>query len=100
MGIGLILKEKIRQLNPLYGQTPIEVHHRQPKFLQGSDEVENLVGLSRPQHLAEHVKQAMESEDWGTARRQYGGARLIAQRMTEEEIEEANRLLAQLPHQR
>jgi len=97
MAISFLRKEKIRQRHPLYGQQPIEVCHIKDKFLGGSDEDENLVPLTRPSHLADHVEKATESEDWGVAARQYGAARLIAKRMTPEEIEEANRLLAEMP---
>lgn len=66
----------------------------------GSDEDENLVPLTRPSHLADHVEKATESEDWGVAARQYGAARLIARRLTPEELDEANRLLSELPKKR
>ncbi len=41
MAISLKRKEAIRQQHPLYGQQPIEVHHQQPRFLDGTDDDEN-----------------------------------------------------------
>lgn len=97
MAISLKRKEAIRQSSPLYGQVPLEVCHVKDRFLGGTDDDENLVPLTRPAHLVDHVTKAENSEDWGVASRQYGAARLIAKRMTREEIDEANRLLAQMP---
>lgn len=100
MSISSKRKELIRQQHPLYGQEVIEVTHIQDRFLNGSDEDDNLRPLTRPQHLADHVSKAERSEEWDVARRQYGAARLIAKRMTPDETEEANQLLAQMPKPR
>jgi hypothetical protein len=100
MSISLKHKEAIRQKHPLYGQVRIQVAHILDRFRGGSDEDENLEPLTVPEHIADHVAKAMESEDWGTARRQYGGAHLLAVNATPEEIKEANRLLTKLPKRR
>lgn len=94
VGISLAIKESIRKQHPLYGQARIEVAHIQDSFLGGTGERTNLMPLTLPEHLVDHVEKAQSTDDWIVARKQYGAAHMIAQRMTEEEIERANVLLA------
>lgn len=100
MGISLGRKEAIRKQHPLYGQVRIQVAHIQDRFLGGGDEDENLVPLTVAEHIVDHVEKAKNSGTWEIAVRHYGGAHLLAVNATEAEINEANRLLAQLPKRR
>lgn len=100
VGISLGIKTAIRKLHPQYGEKRIEVCHIQDRFKDGTDTEDNLVGLSVGEHIADHVLKAMNETDKKNIFRQYGAASLIAKRATPEEIEEANRLLSQLPRRR
>lgn len=97
MPISLKRKEAIRQEHPLYGQVRIQVAHIEDRFKGGSDDDENLRPLTVGEHIVDHVTKAENEENWDIARRQYGAAHVLAVNATKEEIDEANRLLAQMP---
>lgn len=93
IGISLKIKEDIRKQHPEYGKKRIECAHVTDAFLGGTGKRENLIPLSIPEHILDHVVKAESTEDWDIAQRQYGAAHLIAKRATPQEIEEANQLL-------
>jgi hypothetical protein len=100
MAISLNRKEAIRQQHPLYGQVRIQVAHIVDRFKGGTDEDENLTPKTVPEHILDHVTKAMSETDRVNMEKQYGSAHLLAVNATEEEIKEANRLLAQMPRRR
>lgn len=100
VGISLAVKESIRKQHPKYGEERIEVAHVVDAFKGGTGQRENLIPLSIPEHIVDHVVKAENEENWEDAARQYGAAHMIAKRATAEEIAKANLLLAQLPKKR
>lgn len=100
MGISLNRKNEIRQKHPLFGQARIHVTHILDKFRGGTDDNENLVARTVSEHIAEHYEKAVNEEVWKIAEVQYRSAHILAVNATPEEIEEANRLLAQIPKRR
>ena len=100
MGLSFNHKEAIRKQHPLYGQKRIQVAHVQDRFLNGSDGDENLRPLLVSEHIVDHYSKAVNTEEWSIAIKQYNAAHLLAVNATPEEIKEANRLIAQMPHRR
>ena len=100
MGLSFTCKEVIRKQHPLYGQERIQVTHIKDRFLGGDDSDENLRPLLVSEHIANHYSKAINTENWSIAVRQYGAARILVVNATLEEIDEANKLIAQMPHRR
>lgn len=100
MAISTNRKEAIRQQHPLYGQERIQVAHIVDRFKGGSDDDDNLVPMTVPEHILDHVQKAMQETNRVDMEKQYGGAHLLAVNATEEEIKKANLLLAQMPRRR
>lgn len=100
MAISLNRKEAIRQQHPLYGQVRIQVAHVVDRFKGGSDEDDNLIPMTVGEHIVDHVIKAMSETERRNIDRQYGAAGILARNATEEEIREANKLLADLPKTR
>jgi len=100
MGISVGRKEQIRKQHPLYGQERIQVAHVLDRFKGGADTDDNLTPLTIPEHILDHVQKAMHETNRYNIERQYGAAHLLASNATEEEIEKANLLLAQMPRVR
>lgn len=100
VAISIARKESIRKEHPLYGQERIQVAHIVDRFKGGSDDDSNLTPMTVPEHIVDHVTKAMSETERQNIMKQYGAAHLLAVNATEEEIAEANRLLARMPRRR
>jgi hypothetical protein len=85
-------KMKSRQL-PEVPPSELEIAHVESKHRGGTDEVDNLIALSRISHAFQHFQDAKYTSDWETSRKDWKAVQSIVGRMTPSERKAFNYLI-------
>jgi hypothetical protein len=68
----------------------LEAHHKTPRYLGGSDSLENMEILTRPEHALTHWLRALIAPDHDQASAEYWAVSQIVRRMTPSELQQFN----------
>jgi hypothetical protein len=92
----VISKDSLRKQHPDYGFVTLELAHIVDAHEGGKRTGGNLVPMTRPQHLLDHMAKADTAPNQYERRRQLGAAISILNRMDKTERQEISPLLPEL----